>query len=218
MRAAMHAGADAFEPMFAPRAGARRPAEASVYGPEDLEAARAAGRAEGRAEALADIAAREAEALRAIAMQMRLFLNRLAGEAESLRGEAVHLSLDAAKALSGALLDRFAEDAVLDFVTGAVGGLRHAPRLVMRVAPDLADALGARLVETARDCGFPGEVVVRGDPAAAPGDCHLDWGEAQVGRSRAEIAAKLEASAAAWLDSVRGFALDLDVETPEART
>ena len=70
----------------------------------EIEAAHEAGRQDGFRAALDEIAARQADALQAIARQMQLLLSRLGPESEALRGDCADLAVAVGRALAGAAL------------------------------------------------------------------------------------------------------------------
>lgn len=202
-----------FEPMFT-KTGATAPSAANrrkVLTDEDVAAAHAAGLAEGQQAALVKIEQATSEALRAIARMMQLMLGRLTDEAHSLRQDAIEVALAAARSVAHAALDAYGADRVEAIVAAAVADLRDAPRLVIRVAPDLAETIEERLIGCAREAGFTGEIAVRPDPQAQLGDCTLDWGDGRIVHDRAGALAAIETSAQNWLASADAEGLSLDI-------
>jgi flagellar assembly protein FliH len=199
-----------FEPMFAPKVGSPH-ARKKTLGDDDIAAARAEGFAQGQADAQASIDRASGEALRAIAAMMQMMLGRLTEEAESLRVDAADVAVAAAKAVATVALDVFGEEAIADIVTTAVAQLRDAPRLVVRVAPDIAETIEERLIGCAREAGFNGEIVVRADATASNGDCTLDWGDGAITHNRASAFEAIEEAAQKWLASAQseGFHIDM---------
>jgi flagellar assembly protein FliH len=203
-----------FEPMFgegSPQGAARGQGRRKALTEDDIAAAHAQGVAQGIAEANACIERASSEALRAIASLMQMMLGRLAGEAHSLRIDAADVAIAAARAVAGTALDAFGEEAVADIVSNAVAQLRDVPRLVVRVAPDLAETIEARLIGCAREAGFSGEIAVRGDPDAQAGDCVMDWGDGVITHNRDAAFAAIAQAGQVWLKSAQseGFQIDM---------
>jgi flagellar assembly protein FliH len=200
-----------FEPMFAGRTGSSAPTRKKVLTEDDLIAARAEGFAQGQGDVHASLERTNSESLRAIASMMQMMLGRLADEAHSLRTDAADVAVAAAKIVATTALDAFGEEAILDIVTTAVSQLRDTPRLVVRVCPELATSIKERLIGCAREAGFNGEIAVRADPAAASGDCTLDWGDATITHNRASAFEAIEMVAQKWLASAQaeGFQIDM---------
>jgi flagellar assembly protein FliH len=199
-----------FEPMFVSQVPQKSPRKKALND-DDLVAARAEGFKQGQAEANASIDRASGEALRAIANMMQMMLGRLSDEASSLREDAVQVALAAARIVATHALDAFGEEAVLDIVQTAVAQLRDVPRLVVRVAPELVEGVEARLAGCAREAGFSGEIVVRGDQGARNGDCVLDWGDATITHNRESAFAAIDKAAEKWLQSAQseGFQIDM---------
>jgi flagellar assembly protein FliH len=199
-----------FEPMFQARSDTPNTRKKALN-EEDISAARAEGFAQGQADANASIERASGEALRAIAAMMQMMLGRLTGEAQSLRTDAAEVAIAAAKAVATSAMEAFGDEAILDIVGTAVAQLRDAPRLVVRVAPDLVAQIEERLIGCAREAGFSGDIVVRSDTNAESGDCTLDWGDGTITHNRASAFEAIDAAAQKWLDSAQseGFQIDM---------
>lgn len=141
----------------------------------------------------------QAEALRAIAGRMQAILARLDQESAALRADAARLAVVSARKIAGAALERWGDEAIAACATEALADLRGEPRLTVRVAPDLADAVADKLAAEADRMGFEGAVVVRADAETPAGDCVLDWRAGAVERTAEEIAARVEAAVESWL-------------------
>jgi len=61
------------------------------------------------------------------------------------------------------------------------------PRIVLRTAQGVADAIAARLNEIAHDEGFDGRVQISGDPALKGTDCRIEWRGGGAERSESAI-------------------------------
>jgi flagellar assembly protein FliH len=164
----------------------------------EIEAAREAGREDGYRAALDDIAARQVEALQAIARQMQLILSRLAPEAEALRNDCADLAVAVGRALAGAALTENGAALARALVAGAAEDLRGAPRLVVRLPEPLAGSAGPLLEQAARMAGHDGAVDVLADPAARPGDMAVSWDGGAIVRSSEAIEAAVERLIADW--------------------
>jgi flagellar assembly protein FliH len=199
-----------FEPMFAGRTPSPSTRK-KVVTEDDVVAARAEGFAQGQADANASLERASTESLRAIATMMQMMLGRLASEADNLRADAAEVAIAAAKAIATTALDAFGEEAILDIVSTAVAQMRDAPRLVVKVSPELVSTMEERLIGCAREAGFSGEIFVREDATASNGDCTLDWGDAIITHDRASAFEAIELAAQKWLASAQseGFQIDM---------
>lgn len=164
---------------------------------DDVDAARMWGVEEGREME----EGRCAQSLQAIASQMQLILSRLAVESNALRQEAASLSIAAARKIAGEALSAYPIDTIEQVALEAVKDLRSEPRLSVRCNPELVEALAERLEKTARDAGFDGAIMVRGEDGLANADVRLEWGAGAIQRSADEIETRLNDVVARWLAS-----------------
>lgn len=162
---------------------------------DDVDAARMWGVEEGREME----EGRCAQSLQAIASQMQLILARLAVESEALRTEAATLAIAAARKIAGAALDAYPADTIEQLAAEAVMDLRSEPRFTVRCNPDLVEMLVERLDKSARDAGYEGAIVVRGEAGMNGADVRLEWGAGAIQRSSADIEARLQDIVERWL-------------------
>jgi flagellar assembly protein FliH len=165
------------------------------YTADDVEAARMWGVEEGRM----GEEGRAADALEAVGAQMRLILARLTTESDQLRQEAARFALVVASKISGAALTHFPQEAIAEAAEEALQDLRSEPRFYVRCAPELVEAVAERLEETAREAGFEGAVVVRGEAGLQGADCRLEWGAGAIQRNQDEIETRLDEIVERWL-------------------
>lgn len=162
---------------------------------DDVDAARMWGVEEGREME----EGRCAQSLQAIASQMQLIIARLAHESDALRHEAADLAVAAARKIAGEALSAYPLDTIESLAREAVKDLRSEPRLSVRCASDLVESLSERLETTAREAGFEGIIMVRGDDGMTGADVRLEWGAGAVQRSAEEIETRLNDVVARWL-------------------
>lgn len=166
-----------------------------VHTDDDLaracEEARAAGRDEGYATGLADGRAEAETAAKSAREQHELdVLARIAAHLEQAVGERDAIAREAeqsalALALSGlrkALPDLHRRHAlgeieamVRDLPDSLADGAADANALSLALEPELATALGPRLVSAAAGRGLADRLAVTADPGLAAGDCRITW-------------------------------------------
>lgn len=133
---------------------------------------------------------------------MQLILARLAQESDELRREAAGLALAAARKIAGEAMAAYPVDTMEQVALEAVKDLRSEPRLSVRCNPALVEQLAERLEKTARDAGFDGAIMVRGDDGMPAADIRLEWGAGAIQRSADEIDKRLNDVVARWLAAV----------------
>jgi flagellar assembly protein FliH len=152
--------------------------------PALLEAARLEGKEEGRSAALREAhAASEAEAARAlaeIARGMRDATDAAAALVDGTATEIARLVLASLAAVLPAAAERVGEAEVERFAAALLPALAEEPRLELRVAPALRDAIAARFAQEQR-------VEVLEDAAVRPGDAKLRWRAGAAERNAAAM-------------------------------
>jgi flagellar assembly protein FliH len=185
----------------APAAASRHDAEEGLAAAS--ESARAAGYAEGydagRRDRAAAEAGRAAAAAENVAAAAGALLGTLDAERARLEREAVGLAVTVARLLARTLVEREPLAAIEGVAAEALGHLRSAPHLVVRVAPDLVEPVEARLKRLAWERGYEGRIVVLGEPDEALGDVRVEWADGGLVRDRAALEALAEAAVQRFL-------------------
>jgi flagellar assembly protein FliH len=151
--------------------------------------ARGEGMKSGEARAQEAVAA----AVREMAQILRQALERTQHDIEELREESAALALAIARKLSGVALEVLpaadVERALRDALHQAIG----EPRIVLRAAPRVVEALEGRVAEIAHEEGYEGRIIVSADPAIKGADCRIDWRGGGLERSEAAIESAVNA-------------------------
>lgn len=142
---------------------------------EELEAMAASARSEGETSA----AARAAEALErsiaALTISVRAALDNSHADVEALRAEAAHIALAMARKIAPAALAALPAGDVEIALRQAMHQAIGEPRITLRAAPVVVEALEARLNDIAHAEGYEGRVMIAADPAMTGGDCRIEW-------------------------------------------
>jgi flagellar assembly protein FliH len=115
-----------------------------------------------------------------------------------LRGDCADLAVAVGRALAGAALAENGAALAQALVRAAAEDLRSAPRLIVRLPDELAEASTPLLAEAARMAGHGGALEVIADPSARPGDVTLSWEGGAIVRSGAAIDAAVDQLVADW--------------------
>lgn len=180
--------------------------------------ARAEGYRDGLAEGERNAVVKAAERLAAAA-------EHLADHAASLNAalddhrrqtltEAASLAATIGKKLASSLVAAQPTAEIEALIAECLVSLDAVPHLVIRCAPELADAV--REIATARivTSGFTGRLVVLGDPDQAAGDARLEWVDGGIARDRAALEAEIDRRVASYVVAHGGHAHAF-VEGPE---
>ena len=163
---------------------------------EDLVAARGEGQQAGfqmgRESALREVERRAADALEAVAAGLVGIDAAQARAVAELRAEAARVALAIAGRLAPELIARQPLAEVEAVIVECLAQLPTEPRVVVRVAEGLVEALTGRIDELARRVGFSGAVVLLGEPVMAPGDARVEWADGGAERDLGRILRAIE--------------------------
>ncbi|MGD9965985.1 MAG: hypothetical protein AB7T59_05655 [Hyphomonadaceae bacterium] len=180
-----------FDTEFAPDGEIVRDAAKRIT-PEQLQAADSEGYRRGTDDATAQAERRVAAALEAIADAASAVLTRLDIESQAMRGEAVRVAMAAARGIAGAALDEFGLERAQKAVESAMDVLRHQPRLVVKLPPELAEQLRPRIAGMCESHAYAAAVLVRAEPGLKTGEVIIDWSDGMIAMDPAEAAKKIE--------------------------
>lgn len=159
---------------------------------EGHAAGRNDGMQAGREEMESTVAARIAGALERVAGGVGALLAEREASAAARRDEPVHVALAIVRKLFPELSRRGALTEVEGIVRGCLIELTDEPRLVVRVADDVQDAVREHLDAAIASRGFGAKLMVVGDPSLAPGDCRVEWAEGGAERDTRQLLAEIE--------------------------
>jgi flagellar assembly protein FliH len=158
----------------------------------ELDAVRASARSEG-------VSAGEVRALEAIAagaedaaIAVREAMGRAMNEVDGLRAHSTALALAAARKLARSALASFPAEEVERCLREAMHQAFGEPRITLRVAPKVAEALKARIADIAHEEGFDGRVQLSPDPMIANADCRIEWRGGGAERTEATLEAAID--------------------------
>lgn len=153
---------------------------------------------------LAGIQSEEAEAARRVAAATEAILNSLLPVlpfaqklADTMRQEAIQLSMEASKKLAGAALKEFPEEAVIQSLNTVVDYLPSGQKLVLTVSTEVSEQVGDQ-VQKLLPQGT--ELILEQDDTARPGTWRLDWNAGGFTHDTAEFETKIDEIIAAHLD------------------
>ncbi|AWJ94568.1 fliH protein (plasmid) [Azospirillum baldaniorum] len=150
--------------------------QAAVYGAEVRAFAEGVeqGRREGAAEAVARTDAALAQALSHLDEQLAALDGRFADALRGVEAQGSAVMLALVRRLAPALLERIGAAETERLATDALRLAGGSPRLRLRVHPDLAEPVRARLADP-ESLGFKGALEVVADPSLPPGGLDAAW-------------------------------------------
>lgn len=162
------------------------------------------GLADGQRSATAQAADRLAKAAEQLANHTAALNATLDDNRHQTLAEAVDLAAAIASKLARHLLAAQPTAEIEALITECLASLDNVPHLVIRCAPDLADAVREIAQARITTSGFSGRLVVLGDPEQALGDAKLEWVDGGIVRDRAALEAEIDDRIAAFLAARRG--------------
>lgn len=101
--------------------------------------------------------------------------------------DAIHVALGVIRKLAPAWSKQYELTEIEHIVRQCLANLFDAPKVMIKVNPDLAQPLDEAAKRIAQSRGFSGKVIVIGEPEIAAGDCMVSWGDGTAVRNTARI-------------------------------
>jgi flagellar assembly protein FliH len=164
-----------------------------------------AGQADGERSDATKSALRIAAAAEQLATHTASMSAALDDRSKQNLAEAVELAATVGRKLAGHLLSREPTGELEALIAECLASIGGAPHLVIRCAPELADAVREIATNRMQVSGFAGRLVVMGDPEQKPGDGRIEWVDGGLVRDRAHLEAEIDNRIAAFL-AAKGIA------------
>jgi flagellar assembly protein FliH len=197
------------------------PLDRPVHSERELQSALAQAAGIARAEGL-EAGRREGEAAATARLEADLLLvmthldDRLSERADgfeaalrAVEDQGVTVVAALVRRLAPHLLERIAEEEIRRLAGEALRAAVGAPRLRLRLAPAMAEALKERLAQQAAGQGFKGALEVLPDPALSPGALDARWGAGALRYDPRDI----DTAIASFVERAAG---DLRLEPPSS--
>lgn len=163
----------------------------------EVDAARAAaekaGIAAGRAATIKEIEARTATVLNILVDGLGGALEQIHARHEAQGRETVAVAATILRRLFPTLSERHEYAELEALLADALRQLSTEPRVVVRVPDTIVDALKPRIDRAVERAGFPGRVILLGDPAMSDAQSRIEWADGGVERDTARIWAEFDA-------------------------
>lgn len=184
-----------------------------TFSQEELDAARHLGLLEGRTtgetDAMQRIERRLADTVERLAHDLENMADGQQAALARIERQATELTVDIVRKLFPAFVARSGTVEIAAMIADALGLAIEAPKLTLRCAPDMIEALEPILTQTAARSGFEGRLSVRGDPDLTETDCRIEWSEGGLDRESGRLMTEIESAVARGLqDFDRRFGSD----------
>jgi flagellar assembly protein FliH len=101
--------------------------------------------------------------------------------------DAIHVALGVIRKLAPAWSKQYQLTEIEDIIRQCLANLFEAPKVMIKVNPDLETDVRAAAERIAESRGFSGKVVIVGEPEVAVGDCMVSWGDGTAVRDSARV-------------------------------
>lgn len=146
----------------------------------------------GEKSALTRIEMRCAETLTHISTQIPDLYTDVSEKIILLQKQSADLALLISKVLAPALIAREPLVEIEQLFAACVSHLRAEPRIVIRMEEGLVESLKDKLENVARQAGYPGRIVLLGEPDSLPAQCQIEWADGGVTHRSPEQLAIIE--------------------------
>lgn len=181
-------------------------AERTSYTLEEVEVIKQDAYAQGCADEVAKQETVAAQALRDLAGQARSVLSTLKTEVQNVKSDYIVLAKLVGERLSGAATEHFPDSVLRTVIESAAEDMRAAPRLVIRLHPDIAAKIAGKLQDLTEEMGLTGQIVMREDESHARSDCLIEWANGSASLDHDTTLARIDAAIAAYLNPTPGAA------------
>jgi flagellar assembly protein FliH len=170
-----------------------------------LDAARqiafAEGFAAGEAQTLVSLEADMARCHASIEAQLATLISALTATQRLLLADAARCVGVLSESIAGEALLHLPVDRIEGVVAPLLSELVELPRLVIRVAPALMDAVKVRLEDVAIGLGFGGKLIFVAEESLQPGDVLAEWAHGGLDARLDQTKARLKNSLAEFVQS-----------------
>ena len=201
------------EPLPEPEPEEPPPPPEPTFSREELDATRHQGWLEGRASGEADAMERNERRLADTIERVAHDLAGLAGSQQTalaqIERQATGLAVEIVRKLFPAFVARSGTVEIQALIADALSLAQEQPKLALRCAPDMIEAIEPILTAAAGRSGFEGRLSVRGDPDLTETDCRIEWNEGGMDRDSGRLMNEIESAIARGLqDFDRRFGSD----------
>lgn len=107
--------------------------------------------------------------------------------------DAIHVALGVIRKLAPAWSAQYDLTEIENIVQQCLANLFEAPKVMIKVHPDLETPVREAAERIAMSRGFSGKVIVVGEPDVATGDCLVSWGDGTAVRDSARVWSEINA-------------------------
>ena len=157
------------------------------------------GRQEGHQEAAQSLQQMVGMAMATAAHHLQGLSTAQAADAEEVARQGAAIAVAMVRKLHPEFARRFGLDEIEAAVLDCLRHLDRTPKVTIKVAPALAEAVKEKAEGLAGQAAFDGKLGVVGDASLAPGDCRVEWGDGGAERDQSRAWALIDQAVEAAL-------------------
>ncbi|GAA0549454.1 flagellar assembly protein FliH [Rhizomicrobium palustre] len=154
---------------------AARLRQKKVLTQEELDSMLSRAREQGMKMGQVRAAEATAAAVQQLCVIVRQSMDTAQGQLNAVREEASALALVAGRKLAHVAVGMLPQGEIEEALREAIHQAIAEPRIVLRAAPQVIEAVKDRLEELALELGYEGRLVATPDPSIPSGDCRIEW-------------------------------------------
>lgn len=181
-----------FQTAFETPGGRTARPQPPAISPERLDEARAEGFAAGHADARQASEALAADALRGIADGFASLQAAHAAALHRIEIDSCRLAHAVASKLAASLMRAHPLAEIETMMAQVLRERFDEPRVVLRAAEPVVEALKERVAALAAEAGYQGSVVLLTDERLSGADCRLEWADGGAARDHKQLAATID--------------------------
>jgi flagellar assembly protein FliH len=116
----------------------------------------------------------------------------VAADAEQLAQQAAAIAVTMVRKLHPEFVRRYGVDEIESAVADCLSHLDQVPKVTIKVAPALVEAVKEKTEGLAEQAAFDGKLGVVGDASLTPGDCRVEWGDGGAERDQSRAWAQID--------------------------
>lgn len=160
----------------------------------------AQGLEQGRQEILASLEKAAADCQAIIGEKLSQIDEQQKRANAQINEDAIHVALGVIRKLAPAWSKKYELTEIEDIVRQCLANLFEAPKVIVKVHPELEQKISESAQQIAESRGFSGNVIVIGEPEVARGDCMVSWGDGTAVRDSGRVWSEVNAIVDGALD------------------
>lgn len=160
------------------------------------------GREAGHQEAAQSLEQMTGMALTTAAYHLQALGAAQAADSEEITRQGAAIAVALVRKLHPEFARRFGLEEIESAIVDCLRHLDRTPKVTVKVAPALVEAIREKIEGLARQATFDGRLGVAGDESLTPGDCRVEWNDGGAERDQSRAWAQIDQAVEAVLGAL----------------